>query len=87
VARGEVVAAIEHDIGLRHETIQFGVAHAHRHHADVDVGIDAQHALPGRLHLGAAHVGGGVQDLALQVGQVDVVVVDDREVPTPAEAR
>ena len=81
LARGEVVAAIEHHIGTRHKAIEFGIADALRHQLDIDIGIDAQQTFPGRLHLGPSDIGGGVEDLALQVGQVDIVVIDDREVP------
>ena len=42
-------------------------------------GIDRQQLVGGRVELLAAHVGGGVNDLALKVGEIDNVEIDHTE--------
>ena len=46
---------------------------------DGDQRVDRGHGLGGRLGLGPPHVGDAVDDLALEVGGVDHVVVDDAD--------
>ena len=48
---------------------------------DVDRRVDRAEMLDGGINLGTAHVGGGVQDLALQVRHVHAVEVDDADLP------
>jgi hypothetical protein len=50
-----------------------------RHALDGDVGSEGAQPRGGRVDLGRADVGDAVQDLALQVGGLDVVVVDHRQ--------
>ena len=45
----------------------------------VDVGVVGEQGLLGRLHLGAVDVGGLVEDLALEIGAVDDVEVDESQ--------
>ena len=48
---------------------------------NLDVGIDFGNAVARRLDLGAAYVADAVQHLALEVGGIDLVEVDDAELP------
>ena len=50
-------------------------------------GLIAVQGLFAGFRLGHADAGLGMQDLALQVGEVDRVVIDQRDLPIPAEAR
>ncbi len=43
------------------------------------VGVDGLHRLCGRLRLGASHILGGMQDLAVQVGDVYHVKVNEAQ--------
>ncbi|KAG0756895.1 hypothetical protein G6F22_020142 [Rhizopus arrhizus] len=80
VAGGEVVGAIQHQVGCSDGVGQRLVFQA------LDAGMDLrlrvkrrQHVAPG-LGLGAANAGGGVEDLALQVAELDYVVVSQGDV-------
>ena len=46
---------------------------------DLDAGIDAVDGFLGRLRLGPAHIGVGVKNLALEIGIIDAVEVNDTE--------
>ena len=48
---------------------------------DLDVGVDVVDALFGHIHLEPAHRLVGGDDLAVQVGEADFVVVDQVESP------
>ena len=48
-----------------------------------DLGVDRGEGGPGAVDLGHADAGGGVDDLALQVREVDHVVVDDADGADP----
>jgi hypothetical protein len=50
---------------------------------DVQVGVQRQELLPGAVDLGAADVGRGVEDLALEVRDVDDVEIDEPERADP----
>jgi hypothetical protein len=78
VARGEVVGAIEDHIGARDrgEILQPLVDRD-----DGDVGIDGIQRRARRVDLYGADRLGAIEDLALQVGEVDLVGVDEREAP------
>ena len=76
---GEVVAAVEYDIGSAHEFLQPRGIGALAQGDDVDVGIDLMERLAPRFDLGLAHARGRVHHLALQVREVDGVVVDERQ--------
>ncbi len=77
--RGEVVAAVQHDVGASHQPGQQAGIDAQRHGVDHDVGVDRRNGRLCRRGLGLADAVGGVGDLALQVGQVHVVVIDQRD--------
>jgi len=84
VAGGEVVGAVEHDIGGRHQRIEFGAGQPGLERNDVDFRIDRRQRLAARFRLGHANAGLGVENLALQVGEIDRVVIDQRN---PADTR
>ncbi len=78
-ARGEVVGGVDDDGGAGDD-----VAHRGREGTAGDAGDhDARRApldgLGEGVELGAADVFGGEEDLAVEVGDIDAVVVDDRE--------
>src|SRR6202034_3551811 len=54
---------------------------------DVDQRVDLADAVPGRFGLGFADVGDAVDNLALQVGLVDHVEVDDAERAAPGRGQ
>ena len=79
VTRLEVVGAVEHHVGIGHQgrqRLRIGALHAS---IDVHVGIDRRDRCPRRVGLGRTHVGQPVRDLALQVGEIDLVGVDQRD--------
>jgi hypothetical protein len=79
VARGEVVRAVEHDIALGRELVQFLRLDACRDRHHFDIGIRrTQRARGGKGFLRADGIG-AVEDLALQVGEVDLVGVGDAD--------
>ena len=79
VAGGEVVAAVEDEVVGRDEAGGGGGVEAEGVRLDGDVRVEAGERAGGALGLGRADLGGGVQHLALQVGEADRVVVDDAE--------
>ena len=83
VPRGEVVGAVEHQIGLRRELVELlgRDARGERHHLDVRI-HRAQDAARGEDFLRADRLG-AIEDLPLQVREVDLVGVGERQ---PADA-
>jgi hypothetical protein len=79
MARGEVVGAVENDIGRRRERRKLLQADALGDALDSHFRIDRGNALTRGVDLRPADVGGGEQDLALQIGQVDAIGIDERE--------
>jgi hypothetical protein len=79
VARREVVRAIEHDRGAWHFAIEPGVVHAFGDRVHPHFGIDARQRVTPGLHLLAADGRAHMQDLPLQIGEVDGVVVHERK--------
>ena len=61
--------------------MMFSGAEPDRVLVDLDVGVERGDRLLGRVDLGHPDPLGGVDHLALEVGQVDLVVVDDAERP------
>jgi hypothetical protein len=79
MARGEVVAAVEHDVGQRDFLFQARPGKAFAECDDMAFGIDlAQRAFARRGLFHADRIG-AVQDLALQVGQVDRVAIGQHQ--------
>ena len=83
VAGGEVVRAVEHHIVPPHDLEGIvgpqGLAIAD----DLDIGVEILDPLDGGVDLGLADGALAVQDLALEIAAVDVVVVDDADRPHP----
>ena len=76
VPRGEIVAAIQHDLGLRHQRIELIGPRPLRHLDHLDVGIESMQRTASRRRLRLPDPVGRVQHLALQVGQVDPIRID-----------
>ena len=84
VAGGEVVGAVDHQFPvLAQDPVDVLGGQPLLVGDDLDVGVQLLDRPARRLRLGVAELGGGVQYLALEVGRIDPVVVDD---PNPADA-
>src|SRR4051812_35309706 len=79
MARGKIVAAVEHEIRRGDELAQTLAFDTLLERNDPHLRIDCMEPIAGRLHLGTAHVRACVQDLALQVGEIDAIVIGERE--------
>jgi hypothetical protein len=79
MAGGEVVAAIEDNICLLHQFRQAIACSAFCQRDHVDLGVDVRKGLFSRFDFRLTDALGRMQDLALQVGQVDRVVIDQRD--------
>jgi len=75
MARGEVVGAVEHHVRFLHQIGKILDALVKRR--DLDVGIDRLQRNARGFDLYSADVLRAVEDLALQVGKVDLVGVGD----------
>ena len=76
IAGVEIVGAVEDKLIVGHQRLgRLGVKAA-LIGAHVDKGVQGAHGDFGRLHLGQADAGVGVDDLALQVRAFDRVIVD-----------
>lgn len=87
VAGLKVVTAIEHDIDVRHQGVQYLRVGPGLQGRQFDIGVEGLQGVLQRLHLGLANGFGAVGDLALQVGQIDRVVVEHREVSNPCASQ
>ncbi len=83
VAGGEVVGAVDHQVVAADQLAGVLGVKAGLVEDDLDVGVDLGNLVGGALQLRPADVGGAVDDLALQVGGVDHVEVDQAELPDP----
>ena len=81
MAGGEVVGAVDDDVGGRGHGRELSVADACRDAHDADLGIDGGKAPRGRVDLGDADDVGVEQNLALQIGQIHAVRIDQRQRP------
>ena len=79
VAGREVVGAVDDDVVAVDDVEDVVGAEPHVVGDDVDVGVERGERLLGRVDLALADAVDVVQDLALQVGLVDHVHVDDAE--------
>jgi hypothetical protein len=83
----EVVAAVQHHVGVAHQRSSSAVGAA-RHGRTCTSGLMAAHRrLRADSALGCAHARAVVRDLALQVGQVHGVVVDQRDAADAGRAQ
>ncbi len=80
VARGEVVSAVEDEIAAVGEVHGVGGAEAVVDDGDAKGGVEGLEAGGGGGGFGLAGIGFGEEDLALEIGEGDDIVVDDDEV-------
>ena len=79
VARREVVGAVDDDIVGREDRQCVGRGQPRLVQVEAHLGVDGGDAVPGRLELGPADVGGAVDDLPLQVAEIDHVEIDQAD--------
>src|SRR5262249_17316897 len=90
VAGREVVGAVDDDVVGPEDVQGVGAGEARLVEIDLDLGVDGAAVVAGRVQVwtavvgGAGEVGGAVEHLALQVGEVHHVKIDQ---PEPADAR
>ena len=77
IPRGEVVGTVDDEIVCADELLGGGTREPLPVDPDGDVRVDATHPVRGRLRLVPAEIGLAVHRLAVQVGHLDDVVVDD----------
>ena len=82
----EIVAAIEHDVGASDERHEVRGADARRHRFDTHLRIHRGKPCLRGVDFAHADVGGGEQDLALQVRQVDRVGIAQRDRADPGRS-
>jgi hypothetical protein len=87
VTGGKVVGAVQDDIGLRNQVVEQAIIGAVKHRRDAHIGVDLGDGVTRRVGLGFSHARHRVRDLALQVGGIDMVVVDDRQVAHASAAQ
>src|SRR5581483_6517097 len=75
VACGEVVGTVHDDVELAEELERVGAGEPRLEGAQLDIGVNGLDLLRGGIQLLAANVSGGVDDLALEVGEVHDVEV------------
>ena len=80
VAGGEVVGAVEDEVAAVGEVHGVGGAESVVDDGDAEGGVEGLEASGGGGGLGLAGIGFGEEDLALEIGEGDDVVVDDDEV-------
>lgn len=78
VASGEVVTAVEHNGGGVHQLRQSFSLKTFLDGDDLDLRINLLQGLPARLDLGLADALCGVQNLTLQVGEVHLIIINQR---------
>ena len=83
VPRGEVVRPVDDHIPAAQQLQGVLSAQPSSVRDDLDVGVERPDRLGRRVHLGTPHSGRGMDDLALKIGDVDVVVVNEPDRPHP----
>ena len=84
VAGGEVVAAVEDEVVVAEEPGGVGFSQPFVVGLDADGGVERPDGGGGALGLGPADAVRAVDHLALEVGDIDIVVVDDAERADPS---
>jgi hypothetical protein len=84
VARGEVVRAVENDIVFREQLFDLIAFDARRDLDDFNFRVDGVESRARRFDFPRADRVGAIEDLPLQVGEIDLVGVGQRQ---PADAR
>ena len=87
MAGGVVVAAIEHHAGAGQETIEQGRIGPGLHGLHMHMWVERLHGLRGRADLGLANACGAVGNLALQVGEVNHIIIDQRQLAHTCSAQ
>ena len=84
MARGEVVRAVENDIVCRDQLLDLIAFDARRDLDDFNLRVDGVESRACRFDFPRTDRVGAIQDLPLQVGEIDLVGVGQRQ---PADAR
>jgi hypothetical protein len=84
VARGEIVRAVENDLVLRDQLFDLIAFDAGRNLDNFDFRVDGVESRPCRLDFAHTDRVGAIENLPLQVGEIDLVGVGQRQ---PADAR
>jgi hypothetical protein len=84
VACGEVVRAVENDIAFRDQLCDLIAFDAGRNLDDLDFRVDGVESRACRFDFPRADRVGAIEDLPLQVGEIDLVGVGQRQ---PADPR
>jgi hypothetical protein len=79
VTRRKIVAAVEHDVGVTHPFIEPRAGEPFGDRVDFDFGVQPGERVPRRFGLRDADAGVAMNNLALQVGEIDGIVVADRQ--------
>ena len=87
MARREIVAAVDHHVGIRNQLVQQLRVGTNRHGPDPHQGIDPGHRLLHRSGLALPETLHAVGDLPLQIGEIDAVVVDHRDAANPGGSK
>ena len=77
IPRGEVVRPVDDHVPAAQQTQSVVGRQTSPVGDDLDVGVERPDRLGRRIHLGTPHGGCDMDDLALEVGDIDVVVVDE----------
>ncbi len=78
---GEIVTAIQHHIGIQNPFAQAVLVQALHQRPHLDIGVQRAQGVPPRFGLGPPQARHVMQDLALQVAELDDVVVHQRDPP------
>ena len=81
IARREIVGAVDDDVVIAEQVEGVLAGQARLVGVDANRRDSAGQTFFGGLNLGPAHVGGGKRNLALQIGEVDDVEIDDSQPP------
>ena len=79
ITRGEIVRAVHYDVVWLDNLKRVFAGESRVVEDDFDGGVDAVDGFFGRLRFGPAHVGVRVQNLALEIGEIHVVEVNNAE--------
>lgn len=75
----EIVAGVEHEVGPGHRRIEAVALQALADRGHGNIGIEAEQPVPGGIDLGLAERFFGMGDLALQIGQLNDIVIGDQQ--------
>jgi len=84
VPRGEVVRAVEHEVDFLRQRVQVLLLESPRQFLDGDFGIELVERGRGFVDFRAADARGAIEDLALQVGEVDLVGIGESQLADAA---